>query len=92
MILGFLCTAEIFLLKAYGQTISRSLWWLSAVLTVLGAISVYLTEKFNRVEAEKAKRKAEEALIKGQRKSPEVFRFSVRRYYVSENKTVVCKD
>ena len=92
VVLGFLCAAEIFLLHAFRQTINRSLWWLLAVITVLGAVAVYLTEKFNRLEAAKAKREAEEALIKEQRQSPQVFRFKMRRYYVSENKTFVCKD
>lgn len=92
VVLGFLCAVEIFLLHAFQQRINRSLWWLVAIITVLGAIAVYLTERFNRLEAAEAKRKAEEALIKEQRKSPQVFRFKMRRYYVSENKTFVCKD
>jgi hypothetical protein len=92
VVLGFLCATEIFLLNAFGKTISPNLWWLLAVITVLGAIGVYLTERFNRLESAAAKRKAAEALVKAKRKTPKVYRFTVRRYFVSKNRMFVCKD
>lgn len=92
VVLGFLCATEIFLLSAFGKAISPNLWWLLAIITVLGAIGVYLTERFDKLESAEARRKAAEALVKAKRKPPEVYRFTVRRYFVSKNRMFVCKD
>lgn len=92
VILGFLCAAEIFYLRGDGKTYHASLWWLPPVLTVLGTTAVYLTERFKRLEREKAKREQEEALAKKRKTIPTVVRLKVRRYYVTEGKTVVCDN
>jgi predicted dithiol-disulfide oxidoreductase (DUF899 family) len=65
---------------------------LLAILTVLGAIAVYLTERFKSLERAEAKRKQEEALAKKRKTIPTVVRLKVRRYYVAESKTVVCDN
>ncbi|MFY9622146.1 MAG: hypothetical protein WAQ99_20190 [Pyrinomonadaceae bacterium] len=93
VIVGFLCAVEIFVLQAFGKTHHASLWWLLAILTVLGAIAVVLTEKLKSRELAEAKRKQdEEALTKKRKTIPTVVRLKVRRYYVSESKTVACDN
>jgi hypothetical protein len=93
LIQGFLCAVEIFLLKAYGvPTSSTSLWWLFIVLTVLGTACLYLPVRAKRLKEAEEKRKADEALAKKQRTSPTIVRLKNRRYYVCEQKMLVCKD
>jgi hypothetical protein len=90
--LGYLCAVEIFVLNFRGVTTGRSLWWLFPVLTVLGIVSLYLPKRAKRLEEEEEKRKQEEELAKECRSRPRLIRFKVHRYYVSENKRLVCKD
>lgn len=92
VIVGFLCAVEIFYLRGDGKPYHASLWWLPPVLTVLGAIAVYLTERFKSLERAEAKRKQDEALAKKRKTIPTVVRVKVRRYYVAESKTVVCDN
>jgi hypothetical protein len=88
--LGVLNGVEIFLLKANGQHVPTSLWWLFTVLTVLGAIGVYLPDRATRLKEQEEKRKAQEALLK-KRTGPKVLRLKPRRYYVYESKILVYK-
>jgi hypothetical protein len=97
LFLGVVSAVEILWIKAKLQNTSvTSVWWLFVVFTVLGAIGVYLPVRSDRIKAKEARRKAEEARLKSlnkeRRTSPTIFRFKVRRYYVSEEKVIDCKD
>ena len=93
VIIGFLCAIEIFYLHATRNRIPHdSLWRLMIVLTVLGAIGVYLTKKLETLELTETTRKQEGALAKKRKTIPTVVRLKVRRYYVSESKTVACDN
>src|SRR5689334_9273898 len=88
--LGLLCAVEIFILA--GGSFPTSFWWLFPVLTLLGAIGVYLPERAKRLKKAAEEIKAAEAVLRERRKSPIVLRLKARRYYVYENKLFVYTD